>query len=80
MGNIYKKVEYSRIMQLRFEHQRVWKLRKMYTVYWNMKLKRLIGQEETEPKVAWDRACGWKSSLGRSAYARMLGFEERKAV
>lgn len=37
-----------------------------------MKLKRVIDQKETEPKVAWDSTCGWKSGPRRSVYASML--------
>lgn len=37
-----------------------------------MKLKRMIDRKETEPKVAWDSTCGWKSGPGRSVYASML--------
>jgi hypothetical protein len=46
--------------------------RKIYTVYWRIKLKRMIDLKETEPKVAWDSTCVWKSGPGRSVYASML--------
>ena len=58
MGTIYKKVEYSRITQLRFEHQRVWMLRKMYTVYWNMKLKRLARRKLNQKLLGTESVVG----------------------
>lgn len=52
----------------------------MHTLYHGMKLKRIIGQEETEPKVAWDRAHNWKSSTaGKSMYASMLFVDEKES-
>ena len=38
----------------------------------------MIDQEETEPKLAWDSTCGWKSGPGRSTYASMLILRKRK--
>lgn len=55
-------------------------LRGIHIGYWGMRLKRMIDQEETEPKCAYDAARSWKSSAVRkSIYARMLFLEERKA-
>lgn len=47
-----------------------------------MKLRRMLDREETEPKVAQDRACIWKSSTeGKSTYtSRLCFFEEKKLV
>ena len=54
-------------------------LRGLDIVFWCMKLKRIIDQEETEQKVAWDTACSWKSStVGKSNYASMLFWRKGK--